>query len=209
MQTHSASYNAEDLPWISLGWDGLGGRAHIPECQDDGERWERHHGHLMQPWRCGAAGNALIMGQVSGDASVSHIDFRDWRKQIALVLSADGYRVFYRPHPISLARGDRSHPPYAPLTPHGASLQDDLASACLVATYNSGAAVDAVLAGVSTIAQDRGSMAWDVTSHRLDEHLIMPDRDPWAHRLAWCQWTVEELERGDFWPVYCPMISRA
>jgi hypothetical protein len=38
-------------------------------------------------------------------------------------------------------------------------------------------------------------MAWDVTAHKLGE-IAKPDREQWAHDLAWKQWALTEIESG-------------
>jgi hypothetical protein len=70
---------------------------------------------------------------------------------------------------------------------------------CRVAvTLNSSVAVAAVMAGIPTITMDEGSMAWDVTGHSLDD-IRTPDRRPWAHALAWTQYTDDEIKEGLLW----------
>lgn len=184
--------------WCTIGWNGLSGRGRYSECRDDGERWEHHFGHRMKPWRAWhTAGYALLIGQVPGDASIRHLDFKSWARQMADELDHMRLTPIYRPHPISVQRNDRWHPPRTRLSL--ATLKEDLDGACLAVSYNSNAGVDAVLAGVPTIACDRGSMAWDVASHDVTAEPVMPDREPWAHRLAWSQWTLDEIENGVAW----------
>jgi len=44
-------------------------------------------------------------------------------------------------------------------------------------------------------------MAWDVCSHDLSQIVnpLIPDRETWLDRLAYCQWTPEEIESGETW----------
>jgi hypothetical protein len=65
-------------------------------------------------------------------------------------------------------------------------------------TFNSNSAVDAVLAGVPAYVEDEGGMAFDVASHTVGE-IHRPDRAQWAHDLAYCQWTVDEMASGATW----------
>jgi hypothetical protein len=80
-------------------------------------------------------------------------------------------------------------------------IEEDLKGAHAIVTFNSNAAVDAVIAGIPAFAMDQGSMAWDVTEHDLAriEQPIRPDRDQWAAELAYTQWTQDEMARGWAW----------
>lgn len=188
-------YLGDRFRWCSLGWDGLNGRARFPDAQDAGERFARHFGALMQPW-ARREGYALIIGQVPGDMSLEPAGGRlgAWYRDVAGRLDGD---VRYRPHPGVLQRGLDDEPPGVSMV--GGTLADALAGARVVVTFNSNAGVEAVLAGVPTIATDQGSMAWPMTAHGLDEPLVTPDRAAWAARLAWCQWNENEIRSGEAW----------
>jgi hypothetical protein len=195
-------YVGDRFAWASVSFGGdLNGRAEFCGPFHDGSRWERHFAHLMQPWRTAAeleGGYALVLGQVPGDASLGGRDLAPWYLAAARALHAQGWPVRFRPHPIAVQRRIwRSVPGARTLD---GSLTEALAGAARAATYNSNAAVDAVLAGVPTIAMDKGSMAWPVTAHEIGpSEIATPDRTAWAHRLAWCQWTMEEMRSGDCW----------
>ena len=79
------------------------------------------------------------------------------------------------------------------------SLADCLADARWVVTFNSNSGVDAVLAGVPTVAVDQGAMAWAVTGRDPTVQPPTPDRSTWAAELAWCQWTLDEIKKGVAW----------
>lgn len=179
--------------WTSLGFDGLNGRATRPDLADP-DRFERHFGHLLRPWR--AEGDyLLLMGQVPGDAAVAGTDIERWYAETAerIALTA-GLPVVYRPHP--MAGPVRDVPGTLRLE---GRLDGALDGAAAVATWNSNSAVDAVLAGVPTWACDAGSMAWAVAGHDLAQLPPRPDRSEWAARLAWCQWTLGEMADGTAW----------
>jgi len=185
-------YVGDRFLWTSLGLNGLNGRATFPDAQDEGERWERYFGNLMQPWRYRQDGYALIMGQVPHDTAVRGISFPSWVAEMRTAAERKYGRVKFRAHPqaspsISL-RGDTL-----------GSLADDLAGAAIAVTYNSNSGVDAILAGVPTVAMDAGSMVRAVAAHSLDEDPMRPDRSAWARRIAWAQWLPKELESGEAW----------
>jgi hypothetical protein len=178
---------------VSFG-GGLNGRGIFRGPFHDGSRWDRHFGNLMQPWRQ-RQGYALIMGQVPGDQSIKGVNMDAWYRTATEAYRMAGFEPRFRPHP------------------HGngaayASLASDLAGAALVVSWNSNSAVDAALAGVPTVAMDRGSMAWDVAGHELGAMPPVPDRTAWANRLAWCQWHADEMRSGDCWAAVGQVVQR-
>jgi hypothetical protein len=182
-------YLGDRFNWTSVSFGGgLNGRAQFrinPQVFDRC-RWQRQVPHYPSAWREEDGGRALIMGQVPGDQSIRGMDFSKWVTDTTAELSRLGYQPRHRPHPGD-RRGFRS-----PVIP----LEADLASADLVVTWNSNSAVDAVLAGVPTVAMDRGSMAWPVTAHEIGKAIIRPDRSEWLARLAWKQYSLQEMESG-------------
>jgi len=185
-------YVGDRFTWTSVGLNGLNGRATFVKVEDGGERWDRHFAHLMQPWQ-EHDGYALLMGQVPTDTAVREIAFPVWLRETARALRNRGERVCYRPHPLAPSlRCDYAEPLKAPL-------QNALSGAGRVVTFNSNSGVDAILAGVPTVAIDAGSMAYPVATHSIKDAPSRPDRRAWAHAIAWAQWQPQELESGEAW----------
>jgi hypothetical protein len=187
-------YVGDRFKWSSVSFGGgLNGRGIYRGPHGDGSRWERHFGHLMQPWNCERSHNgyALVIGQVPGDSSIKGVDIEGFYRR---AMTTYGQAARFRPHPhVKPADGA------AKMEAARASLVEDLAGAACVVTWNSNTAVDAVLAGVPAVAVDQGSMAWAVTGHELGVQPPKPDRTAWAHWLAWTQWTREEIASGECW----------
>ena len=184
-------YVGDRFAWTSVSFGGgLNGRGEFRGPHHDGSRWDRHFAHMMQPWRARNDGPILIMGQVDGDAAVANVDIHAFYREVEKAYFAAGFSTRFRPHPQMCKRVPRMT---------SCPLAEDLAEARAVVSWNSNSAVDAVLAGVPTVALDKGSMAWDVTGHQLSALPPTPDRTAWAHRLAWCQWQREEMESGACW----------
>jgi len=188
----------DQMRYTSCGWNGLGRQARYAMTDDGGARWRCLWGGLMRPWRPGGR-YALLCGQVDGDAALWGLpDYRAWVNQ-----TAEAMRVFYmlpvryRPHPAAWDRGDSWQPNFVHFSI--ATLREDLAGAHVAVTYNSTVGVDAVLAGVPTVTLDDLAMAWQMAAHQLEAPLIRPDRIPWAHRLAWTSFTIEEIQSGFAW----------
>lgn len=185
-------YLGDRFHWTSLAWNGLNGRATFPEYPADSSRFEKHFS--MQPWKQGGD-YVLIAGQVPGDASLQGINLMPWYTDAARkAREAYGLPVLFRPHPQVAARGYKQKPGHT--EPSTGTLAEALAGAAVVITWNSNTGVDSVLAGVPTVTGDEGSMAREVTGHEIGE-MVRPDREAWAHRLAWRQWTMDEIVSGE------------
>ena len=177
----SGSYHERRLARVSTSWNKLHGEAlKAPERPDD--RWVAL-GIDLPVWRDLGA-YTLILGQVQGDATVP----RNYAAILAGITKAAGDTygpVRVRPHPL-IQKPTRT-------------LEEDLSYAARAVTWTSNSAVDAVLAGVPTIAFNWGCMAWPVTSHALCEPHYVGNRLPWCYDLSYRQWTHDELRTGHAW----------
>jgi len=182
--------------FTSVGWNGLNGRADFKSKHSPADR-RIQYGIEPEPWKLGGD-YILVMGQVAGDAAVKGLDLNAWYKSvIEIIRSVTDKPVRFRPHPLS-----RSIAPDTGIPVLDGDLFDVLDGASLCVTWNSNSGVDAVMAGVPTIALDPGSMAWPVTSHDLIvgiHHPHMPDRMQWLNNLMYSQWTVDEIRSGLAW----------
>lgn len=172
---------------VSLG-GGLNGRATFGPCQDDGQRFRSIA--RLEPWQ--DSKRAIILGQCPGDMSVKGMNLSEIYTNAASRCRDLGWSVDYRPHPLRPApvQGVRNVDHTIPIT-------EALKGYGMAITINSNSGVDALLAGVPTVALDEGSMAWEVAAHEIG--VAKKPREKWAHHLAWKQWTREEIERGDAW----------
>lgn len=181
-------YVGDRFAWTSLGWNGLNGRAQFPDVP------ATHTVPDTAPWSQGGS-YVLLLGQVPGDASLQGKDLSYWYAQTAgEARKAYGLPVMFRPHPLAARRGGRQT--VAGTLPSEGTLERALAGAAVAITWNSNSAVDAVLAGVPTVAVDSGSMAWEVTGHQIGD-TVTPDRAQWLQRLVDRQWTLDEIRSGD------------
>lgn len=180
----------------SMGWNGLAGLGVRPQAQDDGCRFRSRYGHMMEPWR-DPGGYVLVMGQMQGDASLHGLNFAKWAQETCDRYLEAGHEVVYRPHP--LAR--QSEAPAGVIVHAGMPLEESLKGADICVTYTSTSSVEAVLSGVRTVSCHEGSIARDVTAHGVMAEPMAPDRTRWANRLAWGQFTPEEIINGLAWDV--------
>jgi hypothetical protein len=180
--------------WTSVSFGGgLNGRAVFRGPFEDGSRWEKNFAHLMKPWRATKGDYALILQQITGDIAVENVNLPRFYQKASSAFSPY-MNVRVRAHPNV---NPRRHTPQQ-MAEARRKLGSDLAFASLAVTWNSNSGVDAVLAGIPTIAMDQGSMAWGVTGHELKPP-PKPDRTAWARALAWKQWRREEMLSGDCW----------
>lgn len=177
-------YVGDRMAWTGLGWNGLNGRAAFALVDDGGERLARHHKHLLEPEQIRRPElPALIMGQVPGDQSVAGVDMDGWYARMA----GEWAPAAFRAHPMALQRGLGFQAPPVPVV--GGSLADAFAGARRVITWNSNSGVDALLAGMPVEVYDEGGMAWPCWAGNVGRARLLG-------RLAWCQWTAEEIADG-------------
>jgi len=178
----------------AAGWGGLNNRADFKNEEMPPDRWEQL-GVELKPWKQGE--RFVLCGQVPWDASVQNIDIVDWLVKTAYGLRIQSSRgVIYRPHPKS-----KEFPDFVPgCGTSKVSIEEDFERAFCFVTYNSNAAVLAVINGVPATYVDEGSMAKGVAgslAHTL--YPLMPDRQQWANNLAYTQWTPSEMREGLAW----------
>lgn len=193
--------------YYAVGWGGLNGRADFRNIGMPADRAELL-GVEMKPWNLDGS-YYLIAGQIPWDASVEHTEFFKW---VALILRrVQGIvkdPVVFRPHP--LMQGDATEL-YEEMEKHGVTidtdslLEDALAGAKAVITFNSNVGVDALIAGKPVLSFDEGSMAYSASKHHV-EYLLDPgliiarlNREQWFNDLAYAQWTRAEMEKGVAW----------
>lgn len=193
--------------WVSIGWDGLNGRARFPIVDDGGQRWRRHFdGALRQP-RQARDGYLLILGQRTGDTALLGAP-ADWYALCAARARALGLEAVFRRHP------QDGGPAWGEIPTLAGDLQQALGGAALALAWNSNSLTDAVLAGVPVLAGEPGAMAWPVAGRGLtgDPHvawLRLGQRESWADRLAWCQWRMPEIASGAAWDAVGPARANA
>lgn len=182
--------------WTHVGWNGLNNNANfcLPLNLDLTRVREQF---VLQPWLKDKESYVVIAGQVPGDSSLGGRNLTSWYENLARQLESH-YKlpVYFKHHPACYRQNKFFYPN---LPAYQESLQTACEEAKLIATWNSNSAVDAVIAGCPALTFDKGSMAWDVTGHKISE-LIRPCRASWAVKLSHCQWSKAELKAGLFWP---------
>jgi hypothetical protein len=179
--------------WASVGVGGINGLANF--CNQDvlSDRWERYWRQDVKTWRT-QGGYALIIGQVKGDAALYGLDPYKWAQEVVREASRYYDRVYFRPHPDCRVQQDIN----GAKTLDG-SLDQALEGAAVVITHGSNVGVLAAMQGIPVVAMFKGSMAWDVASHSISAEHYLGNRDDWGRRLAYTQWTQDEMRSGEAW----------
>jgi hypothetical protein len=192
-------YLGDRMAWTSLGWNGLNGYATFYNTQVPEDRWARYWQDGMRPWKGDWGDYVLFCGQVTTDASLydcpSYAQFVE--QELRKLVNAYG-RVVYRPHPLNKDPNFARIPPQVEiLDPTKTTLQQDLERARAVVAWSSNSLVEALYAGVPAWSNSAGSMVHEYfnPAKPFDE----PDREDWGRKLAYCQWSREEISAGIAW----------
>ncbi|HQN17652.1 MAG TPA: hypothetical protein PKV86_00870 [Syntrophobacteraceae bacterium] len=166
----------------------------------------------MKPWR--TSGTHILIAHQWGANSPSFkrlkVERQPWiARMVELLPTLTDRLIVFRTHPNDLPNAvdlykerfrdlDRGQIRYI----HGASepFAKSLENCHAVVAFDSGALIDAALAGVPVFVGGI-SMADPVANHdiRRIEDPIMPDRQRWANWLAWAQWQQKEMRAGLPW----------
>ncbi|MCA9129207.1 MAG: hypothetical protein KDB22_19100 [Planctomycetales bacterium] len=182
--------------YFMVGWGGLNGRADFRNDGCSSDRWNQL-GVEPAPWRV-TGDHIVLCGQVPWDASVQHRNHAQWCRETAIELRKYSDRpIVFRPHPLQPDAIDMAGTPVQ--VSNKASLREDLDNAWAVVTFNSNAGVEATLAGIPAFVADRGAMGYKILNRNLAliESPNLPDRTQWLYDLAYTQWTLDELARGE------------
>lgn len=188
--------------YYAIGWGGIHGDADF--CTDDVTgiyRW-LDVGVKLHPWKYSRPGprRVLVCGQVPWDTNVQDFDYILWCQKIVRKLRAHGHTVRFRPHPRMFERWEDYGIKERLIDPCR-KLHDALDWAQCVVVWNSTSGIDAVIRGVPVIAFSRNAMVRPLSSSTQLEmkHLSYPDRKNFFAKLAYSQWTREEMRSGLPW----------
>lgn len=185
--------------WFSIGWNNLNNRADFKLPKDFVSTGRFNNFFHLKDWKNGGD-KIIIAGQFIEDMSVQGLNLSPFYEKLYTLLSKKyNLPVYFKQKPLKKSvRTNFTH--NIPI--FQGDMKKALEEAAFIVTFNSNSAVDAVINGVPAITFDKGSMAWDVTSHDISE-IIKPDRSLWAEKLAHCQWSIEEIENGDWLERLC------
>lgn len=187
------AYLGDRFKWRAMGWNNINGMADFCNRNVPDDRWRKYWADTVKPWRDGGD-YALVIGQVPHDASLRGTDVYEWAAKVCQQAKAIYGRVVFRPHPLDRHKRKVKGAEY-----QDGTLEDAFSGAACVITYCSNTAVDAVMQGIPAVSYDSMSMAYEVSSHRVEDPLVLADRNDWGRKLAYCQWLPEEIASGAAW----------
>lgn len=184
------------------------------------DRWERlksEFGIELKPYRT-QGDHILVCGQVPMDASLRGVDVLEWLLDTAgAIRNVSSRPILIRLHPSTRWRYQQrvreafASVPGVTISPGERTLAEDLGAAWACVTYSSGAAVDALIAGVPPICLSTAGLAYGLCSRDISdiERPKEPVREQFLYNLAYSQWTPTELADGTAWRHIRPAVDRA
>jgi hypothetical protein len=212
--------------WLRYGWSSYGwGDGNFNNANVGPERWnkfESNTGIKIKDWH--SPGDAiLIMGQKEGDSALvrlyeqGYASFYDWVDYVIREIRKYSDRpIIVRPHPRGASKGmkrftsDTSQYKNVSVSVNqtrggnqgGIGLEQDLANAYCVVTFNSLSAVEAVTRGIPVYALDYGSMVWPIAHKdfsQIENLKYSIDLQDWKNKIAYTMWNKQEVKSGDMW----------
>jgi hypothetical protein len=200
LETGYINRGDEESNHYAVGFDGLNGRADFNNHDSPSDRWQKL-GLKLKPWKQGE--KIIVCGQIPWDAAVEHVNHIQWLRDTILSIHEKSERqIVFRPHPKFKNPELLTHIDVANVCElSNRSLLEDLEDAWAVVTFNSNSGVESLIEGVPVFVDDHGSMAFPVANRNLlyIDNPKKPEREQWAHNLAYCQWTLEEMRSGETW----------
>lgn len=182
--------------YYQVGWGGVAGHADFNTSVRTPLDRSFAIGLPVKKWRLRPDGPVVVIGQLPRDVQVQDVDHVAWCRATVAYYRAQGLPVIFRSHPkIDTPATYGVDARYHDTRP----LAEVLEEARAVVTWNSTTGVESVLAGVPTVALDRGAMAYPVAGNDLDALGETPCRAAWLARLAYSQWTLDEMRAGLPW----------
>jgi hypothetical protein len=154
-------------------------------------------GIVPERWRKG--GRHIIVAGMSAKAAESlGMQPEQWERQAVRELrKATDRPIIYRPKP---SWNGWSAIPGASLDTAGRPIGEALRGCHAVVTHHSNAAVDALIAGIPAFCESGAAMPLALRDlSRIEKPERPAGREQWLANLAWCQWSVAEMESGAMW----------
>lgn len=219
--------------WLRYGWNSYGWSDGIFNNDNVGpERWNKFQsitGIKIKDWNS-VGDNIVIMGQKEGDSALVRLykqgykSFYDWVEEIIKEVRKYTDRpIVVRPHPRGSSKGLKQFIKNVSRFDNvkmsvnqtrggnqgGIGLEQDLANAYCVVTFNSLSGIEAITRGIPVYALDYGSMVWPIAHtdfSKIEQLNYNIDLQDWKNKIAYTMWNSSEVKNGEMWahlkPVY-------
>jgi len=178
--------------------DGLHPIRQLKEIGDPGPGRFQALGIPVSDWR---DGDAILVAGMSGKSAATHgMAAETWeRAAIEKLRDLTDREIIYRPKP---SWPDARPLPGTTYSPGDQPLHSALARAHAVVSHHSNVAVDAIAAGLNIYVE--AGAAKPMSAGSMDAVLCpvrrrSKARERLLNALAWCQWNVDEMARGEPW----------
>lgn len=167
-------------------------------------------------WNLNLNGPILIALQLPGDASLRGCNITKWAYSVCSKLRCITNRKIIVRTPQLDRKYDKLWIDKLVKIPNlffqkgtKENLIETLKSSYCSITYTSGMAVDSVLNGCPTIACDPGNFCYEISANSPEDinNLRYVERKQWIQNLSYCQWDIEEIEKGLPWEHLKKLIS--
>lgn len=159
----------------------------------------------LKPWRQSGS-HILLAGMGEKAAEAEGKQAEAWEREALKWMARYTDRtIIYRPKPswkrsreipgTKFSWGGPPRPGY-----RTEQLHEVLANCHAVVTHHSNVAVDAIVAGVPALCWKGVALSMSSQDFRNIEAPLMPEgREDWLNAIAWCQWNIDEMTRGQPW----------
>ncbi len=208
-------------PYFRVGVGGaLGDDADFGAHNSPSDRWQMMREQLgidVRPYRS-EGDHILVVGQVAKDASLRGMDITWWLiDTVNKIRRVSARPVVVRFHPSmkasdgSAVRSNLAEVEKVSFSPPGRQMRHDLDNAWCCVTYSSGAAIDALIAGVPPICMSPASLGYNICSRNLEDvaYPLLPRREQFFNDLAYSQWSLDEIANGTAWTHIWPTVMSA
>ena len=177
--------------------DGLHPNNQLAIEDGDSSRFQEL-GVYVHPWR---SGDAILLAGMSAKSAVTHdLPAEAWeRATISRLAKLTSREIIYRPKP---SWNDARPLPGTTYSPGYDPVESVLPRCHAVVTHHSNVAVDGIVCGLNIYTEDGAGKSMSPSS--LDGVLKTvrrqtKTREKLLTALAWCQWNVDEMARGEPW----------
>jgi hypothetical protein len=165
------------------------------------ERWDKFFAkkYKVQPWRSNKGENILILPPSLATQYIFPKSIKWLDQTLRTVYQLSNRPIVVREKPLRTELGVQNQVLRRIKHSHANSIEDELAAAHCVITYNSAVPVQAAILGIPTFTNEVG--AAHPINFKIEEIENPPDtfRERWLYQLVHHQFRTEELINGDIW----------
>jgi hypothetical protein len=184
--------------YSTIGFDDFKGYGNYYSSNHSGERWNSFNLEI-KPWRKDGE-HILIVGQPAHGFSASKFDIENWYPAIVSKLRELTDRpLFFRQHP--LQKQLPNLPGVKMIGTYDQPLEKDFENCWAVISKTSSMTISALLNGIPVICDDDLNPGCDLAEKNVASinSPVMPTREQFFYDLAYTQWNLKEIEKGEPW----------